>query len=176
MKRLAGKEIEAMKRLTLHGIASLLHRFIASIAQLWWRAHWEHEHSGPRHTGNTGTGERWAHWEHEHSGTRVRESGGHTGDKGIVVAGTLVTRDRRVADIPGTLAKWWQADWEHRNRRVADTMGTRAKWWQAHRDTSTGGWRPHKKHGHRKVAATLETQGQESGGHTGHTGMEQQAP
>jgi hypothetical protein len=26
------------------------------------------------------------------------------------------------------------------------------------------------------VAATLETQGQESGGHTGHTGMEQQAP
>jgi hypothetical protein len=32
----AGKEIEAMKRLTLHRIASLLHRFIASIAQLWW--------------------------------------------------------------------------------------------------------------------------------------------
>jgi hypothetical protein len=30
----AGKEIEAMKRLTLHRIALLLHRFIASIAQL----------------------------------------------------------------------------------------------------------------------------------------------
>ncbi len=31
----AGKEIEAMKRLTLHRIASSLHRFIASSAQLW---------------------------------------------------------------------------------------------------------------------------------------------
>jgi hypothetical protein len=30
----AGKEIDAMKRLTLHRIASSLHRFIASIAQL----------------------------------------------------------------------------------------------------------------------------------------------
>ncbi len=32
----AGKEIEAMKRLTLHRIASSLHRFIASTAQLWY--------------------------------------------------------------------------------------------------------------------------------------------
>ncbi len=32
----AGKEIEAMKRLTLHRIASSLHRFIASSAQLWY--------------------------------------------------------------------------------------------------------------------------------------------
>jgi hypothetical protein len=31
----AGKEIEAMKRLTLHLIASSLHRFIAPGAQLW---------------------------------------------------------------------------------------------------------------------------------------------
>jgi hypothetical protein len=31
----AGKEIEAMKRLTLHCIASSLHRFIAFVAQLW---------------------------------------------------------------------------------------------------------------------------------------------
>jgi hypothetical protein len=31
----AGKETEAMKRLTLHRIASSLHRFIASGAQLW---------------------------------------------------------------------------------------------------------------------------------------------
>jgi hypothetical protein len=31
----AGKEIEAMKRLTLHRIASLIHYFIASGAQLW---------------------------------------------------------------------------------------------------------------------------------------------
>jgi hypothetical protein len=35
----AGKDIEAMKRLTLHRIASLLYRFIASIAQLWVRAY-----------------------------------------------------------------------------------------------------------------------------------------
>ncbi len=32
----AGKETEAMKRLTLHRIASALHRFIASGAQLCW--------------------------------------------------------------------------------------------------------------------------------------------
>jgi hypothetical protein len=31
----AGKEIEAMKRSMLHLIASLLHRFIASVAHLW---------------------------------------------------------------------------------------------------------------------------------------------
>jgi hypothetical protein len=31
-----GKEIEAMKRLTLHRIASSLHRFIAFVAQLCW--------------------------------------------------------------------------------------------------------------------------------------------
>jgi hypothetical protein len=30
----AGKEIEAMKRLTLHRIASSLHRFITLVAQL----------------------------------------------------------------------------------------------------------------------------------------------
>jgi hypothetical protein len=37
----AGKEIEAMKRLTLHSITSSLHRLIASIAQLWvWSAWW----------------------------------------------------------------------------------------------------------------------------------------
>jgi hypothetical protein len=33
----AGKEIEAMKRLTLHRIASSLHHFMASVAQLWSR-------------------------------------------------------------------------------------------------------------------------------------------
>jgi hypothetical protein len=31
----AGKEIEAMKRLMFHRIASALYRFIASVAQLW---------------------------------------------------------------------------------------------------------------------------------------------
>jgi hypothetical protein len=35
MKINAGKEIEAMKRLQLHRIASLVYRFIASVAQLW---------------------------------------------------------------------------------------------------------------------------------------------
>jgi hypothetical protein len=30
----AGKEIEAMKRLTLHRMVSLLYRFIASVAQI----------------------------------------------------------------------------------------------------------------------------------------------
>jgi hypothetical protein len=31
----AGKDIEAMKHLTLHLIASSLYRLIASVAQLW---------------------------------------------------------------------------------------------------------------------------------------------
>jgi hypothetical protein len=31
----SGKEIEAMKHLTLHCIASSLYRFITSVAQLW---------------------------------------------------------------------------------------------------------------------------------------------
>jgi hypothetical protein len=35
MKCLPLAKIEAMKRLTLHLIASSLHHFIASIAQLW---------------------------------------------------------------------------------------------------------------------------------------------